>query len=198
MIWSRRPQARLWIAGGNPHLIMGFESPGCSRSSRTLSPPSSPRPKRMNAANAEATTWTDNPQDAGSNPAGPNMRARSSAVERAVASQPRRRDEITGECRSDYMVRAPARAGGRRFDPAPGQPGSSVKASDLSSSPVEPVNAGGTTLGARRFEPSPWAQAWENVPPSLVAGPDLQEAANAVGTTWTSVSPVRIRPGLCP
>ena len=41
-----------------------------------------------------------------------------------------------GECRPDYMVRAPARAGGRRFKSAPGQPGSSGRMSRQHSSPV--------------------------------------------------------------
>lgn len=66
----------------------------------------------------------------------------------------------TGECRSDYMVRAPAKAGGRRFDSASGQPDSSAKMSDHNSSPT------------------------------------VSSAANAVGTTWSSVSPVRVRPNL--
>ena len=41
-----------------------------------------------------------------------------------------------GECRRDYRVRAPAQAGGRRFDPASGRPDSSVKMSRHASSPA--------------------------------------------------------------
>ena len=59
----------------------------------------------------------------------------------------------TGECRSDYMGRAPAPAGGRRFDSASGQPDSSVRMSGQNSSPTvsSAANAVGTT-SCRRFE----------------------------------------------
>ena len=43
-----------------------------------------------------------------------------------------------GGCRLDYMVRAPARAGGRRFNSAPGQPGSSGRSSANPSPPIAP------------------------------------------------------------
>ena len=74
-----------------------------------------------------------------------------------VLINPRRRHRLDGRMPVGLHGRAPAQAGGRRFDSVSGQPDSSVEMSDHTSSPT------------------------------------ASSAANAVGTT---LSPVRVRPGL--
>lgn len=76
-------------------------------------------------ANAGGTTWVSG----GSIPPRSNPDVSSSLVASTAIH--------VGECRRDYTVRALALvAGGRRFDSAPGQPGSSAKTSRLNSSPA--------------------------------------------------------------